>query len=225
MKMRLALLVFIACILTFFAFGSITQIPKDQLVVEAKTNDFNFTDIENKLESKKLAFNVSQSMAEQIAVDAFKSYFNIEMNEKKLYKSVNNFNSKGQELWLITWSSQNKQYINIAKDENYRALVDANSGKVLDIGYYKLNDIKKEKFSIEELEKITHSFIEKNRILDVNKMKFKYEESKEVSDNGGGYFYYLYYEYEGYKTLLVTVDKADRKVNSFIFFDEINANG
>jgi len=225
MKMRLALLVFVACILTFFAFGSITQIPKNQLVVEAKTNDFNFTDIENKLESKKLAFNVSQNMAEQIAVNAFKSYFNIEMNRKKLYKSVNNFNSEGQELWLITWSSQNKQYINIAKGENYRALVDANSGKVLDIGYYKLNDIKKEKFSIEELEKITHDFIEKNKILDVNKMKFKYEESKEVSDNGGGYFYYLYYEYEGHKTLLVTVDKADGKVNSFIFFDEINSVG
>lgn len=225
MKMRLAILVFIAGILTFFAFGSIIQIPKNQLVVEAKTNDFNFTAIENKLESKKLALKVSQSMAEQIAVDAFKNYFSIEMNEIKLYKSVNNFNSEGQELWLITWSSQNKQYINIAKGENYRALVDANSGKVLDIGYYKLNDIKKEKFSIEELEKITHNFIEKNRILDVNKMKFKYEESKEVSDNGGGNFYYLYYEYEGHRTLLITVDKADKKVNSFLFFDEINAKG
>ncbi|MCY6355204.1 hypothetical protein [Clostridium sp. ZS2-4] len=173
----------------------------------------------NKLMTEKVAVQLNEKSAktsEEKAVNAFKKYLDVKVESKDL--KAETIERDGQKYFLVRNKNLNEDKI------RYTALIDTKTNKVLELeSYDKTAKGDTKEFNIEEAKGKALDFIKKNNLADVNKVEFDEASSKEVSKAANAYF--MYFKYDTNKKLLVSIDKASDKVQSFIFLDEINAVG
>ncbi|MCY6356169.1 hypothetical protein [Clostridium sp. ZS2-4] len=185
------------------AFAQISQntLSKNQLIIENVAVQLN---------------EKSAKTSEEKAVNAFKKYLDVKVESKDL--KAETIEQGGEKYFLVRNKNFNEDKI------RYTALIDAKTDKVLELECYdKTAKGKNKEFNIEEAKGKALDFIKKNSLLDVNKVQFDEASSKEVSKGADAYF--MYFKYDNNKQLLVSIDKASDKVQSFIFLDEINTVG
>lgn len=173
----------------------------------------------NKLMTEKVAVQLNEKSSktfEEKAVNAFKKYLDVKVESKDLKAEL--IEQGGEKYFLVRNKNLNEDKI------RYTALIDTKTDKVLELEFYD-NTAKGDtkEFNIEEAKGKALDFIKKNNLLDVNKAQFNEASSKEVSNGANAYF--IYFKYDNNKQLLVSIDKASDKVQSFIFLDEINTVG
>ncbi|MCY6369925.1 hypothetical protein [Clostridium ganghwense] len=184
-----------------FAQASNSTIPKDKLMTE-------------KVAAQRV--KTSEEKAVEKAVNAFEKYLDIKVESKALKAEL--IEQGGQKSLLVRNKNLNKDKI------RYTALIDTKTDKILNLECYdKTAKGDNKEFNLEEAKGRAIDFIKKNNLLDVNKAQFDEASSKEVSKEANAYF--MYFKYDNNKKLLVSIDKASDKVQSFIFLDEINSVG
>ncbi|MCY6354916.1 hypothetical protein [Clostridium sp. ZS2-4] len=173
----------------------------------------------NKVMTEKVAVQLNEKSAktsEEKAVNAFKKYLDVKVESKDL--KAETIEQGGQKYFLVRNKNLNEDKI------RYTALIDTKTDKVLELeSYDKTAKGDTKEFNIEEAKGKALDFIKKNNLADVDKVEFDEASSKEVSKAANAYF--MYFKCDTNKKILVSIDKASDKVQSFIFLDEINAVG
>ncbi|MCY6369926.1 hypothetical protein [Clostridium ganghwense] len=179
----------------------------------------NNTIQKNKLMTEKVAVQLNEksvNTSEEKAVNAFEKYLDVKVESKDLKAEL--IEQGGEKYFLVRNKNLNRDKI------RYTALIDTKTDKILNLECYdKTAKGDNKEFNLEEAKGKAIDFIKKNNLLDVNKAQFDEVSSKEVSKEANAYF--MYFKYDNNKKLLVTLDKASDKVQSFIFLDEINSVG
>lgn len=190
------------------------KVQKNKLMTETKSIEMN-TDIEKPDEK------ITEKEAVQIAIEGFQNYFNKKYTAEDFnVRPLHLKNETGeQDCFLLDGSKENTLF--------FDALIDAKTGKILDISnHVNITSLShdSEQVTIDTAKNTADNFIKKNNLIDMNKSKFLKEQSLEVTTLLSD-FYYLYFNYDDNKTLLMLVNKYENAVESFIFFDEIKSVG
>lgn len=180
------------------AFGAYAQMSDN-----TKRNDESVTQVSDSREAE----------LKKIAADAFKNYFNDKINPKDL--EVVEANLKDQKAYLAKWN----------ENDSYRqALINDEDDRILHLqstyGQPETEDYKN--YSSADAKEVAEKFIRENNILLSKDYTLMENRGIEMNENEDLLDYFFYFQYDGDKECLVTVNKEHKKVNQFILFDEHN---
>ncbi len=210
MKLKIITTLVLVSLLILGAINVFAQMPKkgmqkNQLVVEV---------------NKEKSISTS-GYVEKIA-NAFKDKldFEIDRNNIRTYIGGNG----GQKCFILRSG-------NLKETEfEYTASIDIKTDRILELSYYDKGKMKRngdkynKEYNYEQAKNTAINFIKKNKLLDINKVKY----NKEFSEDFPKKFnkYYMYFKYNNNKQyLLIIIDKPTRKVQSYTLMGEINSLG
>lgn len=158
----------------------------------------------------------------EVALNAFQKNLNVTVDTNNLYERINEFyEANGHNFYLVQWCNENSEFINGNKAITYTAVIDTATHKVVTLEYHpgESKNQNYKDFSYDEAINLATHFVETNGILDGKSYTQIATDSEDASN------YYFYFEYDGGKTCLVTVNKDLKQITQFSLVDEDGSQG
>ncbi len=159
----------------------------------------------------------------EIALNAFKNNFNMEVVVKDLFERITLNDLKGQKNYVVRWAKKECEYLNNNKGGTYIAVIDGRTKRILhlEVKYGEPPNQDYRNYSYDDGKNLATNFIKECNILGKN-YTFLSDTSNAVNYFEDAWCYYFYFKYKENKKCLVTVHKGAKKISKFLLIDEIN---
>ncbi|MTI66337.1 MAG: alanine:cation symporter family protein [Firmicutes bacterium] len=204
MKSKKILIVALLGILIFGGIKAYAQISENKIVKnDLMTEKIDKQEINDNKEDKN-------NDVKKIAVKAIKNYLNEEVNKESL------------EARLIDLENE-KAYL--IRSDKYLVLLNNDKDKIIHLQrmYEEPKNDDYKNYPYDKAKIVATEFVNKNNIIG-EEYTLLIDAGKELNENKDHGAYFFYFQYDGGKQCLITVNKDLKKVEQFILFDETNGS-